>query len=54
MTKYVCRTCGYVFSAENAEPDYAQITEVGEDMLPEEFECPKCGAPKKDLEAANE
>ena len=43
MKQYVCRECGYVFSAENTEPDYDKLIETDEPM--EEPDCPKCGGP---------
>lgn len=39
MKKFICRSCGYVFSAENPEPDY---TKLGT-MIPDDYECPSCG-----------
>ncbi len=42
--KYICRMCGYVFYNENNEPDYEEIIEAEE--LPDDFECPMCGAKK--------
>ncbi len=39
--RFICRACGYVFSVENYEGDYEEVTE----LLPEDFECPACGAP---------
>ncbi len=53
MSKYVCRTCGYVFSAENNEPDYSEIVEE-QDPMPEDYVCEVCGAPKKNFEKAEE
>ncbi|MDD5018571.1 MAG: rubredoxin [Eubacteriales bacterium] len=52
MAKYICRACGYVFSVENPEPEYTEITET--DGLPDEFKCPKCGASKSNIEKIEE
>ena len=41
MPKYICRECGYTFSAENPEPEMTKIIET--DDLKDEFKCPKCG-----------
>ena len=42
MEQYICRECGYTFSAENAEPDYDELVETNEPM--HEPACPECGA----------
>ncbi len=41
MSKYVCAACGYAYSAENHEPDYAE----GQDVCQTEglTACPVCG-----------
>ena len=52
MTNYICRACGYVFSAENPEPELTKITET--DGLPDEFKCPKCGASKENIKKKEE
>ena len=41
MGQYVCRECGYTFSAENEEPDYDELVETSEPM--KEAVCPTCG-----------
>jgi rubredoxin len=42
--------CGYVYSVENNETDYENVM----DMLPEDFACPGCGAPKSAFEPVKE
>ena len=54
MSKYVCRACGYTFSAENNEPDYTEIVEEELDTLPENHVCEECGSPKSKLEKVEE
>jgi rubredoxin len=41
MEQFVCRDCGYVFSAENEEPDYDELVETDDPM--DEMVCPACG-----------
>ena len=41
MDQYVCRECGYTFSAENVEPDYDELIETDEPM--QEPACPTGG-----------
>jgi rubredoxin len=48
MAKFICRACGYVFSDENNEPDYAELN----DTVPDDFVCPCCG--KTECELAKE
>lgn len=43
--KFVCKTCGYVFSVENHEMDYENVM----DLVPEDFECPNCGVTKSQI-----
>ena len=41
MDRFVCEDCGYVFSVENYEPDYAyDPDEASSDAV----ECPHCGS----------
>ena len=41
MDRYICEDCGYVFSVENYEPDYAaQPEDIGSGAV----ECPHCGS----------
>ena len=46
MKKYVCDVCGYIYDPEVGDPD--QDIEPGTPFedLPEEWECPLCGAGK--------
>lgn len=42
MERYVCQICGYVYDpAENDNVPFAE--------LPEDYECPACGAGKEDF-----
>jgi len=47
---FICSVCGYTYSVENYEPDYEKVT----DLLPEDFACPACGAPRGVFEPAEE
>ncbi len=40
MDRYLCEDCGYTFSVENFEPDYAHDP----DDVPDAVECPNCGS----------
>lgn len=47
MDKFICEECGYVFSVENYEPDYAPDPD---DISPAAVECPNCGSPECTLD----
>ena len=47
MDKFICEECGYVFSVENYEPDYAPDPD---DVSPAAVECPNCGSPECSLD----
>lgn len=50
MDQYVCTVCGYVYDPEQGDPDYGIEPGTKFDDLPEDWECPVCGAPKEDFE----
>jgi transposase-like protein len=41
MDRYICDDCGYVFTVENYEPDYADDPD---DISSGAVECPRCGS----------
>lgn len=50
MDKYVCNVCGYVYDPANGDPDNGIEPGTGFGDLPDDWECPVCGAPKEDFE----
>ncbi len=44
--KYVCELCGWVYDEETGDPDNGIEAGTRFDELPEDFECPLCGAGK--------
>ena len=50
MAVYVCVLCGYEYDPVHGDPDHG--IEEGTDFvdLPEDFECPLCGASKEEFE----
>jgi len=52
MDKYECTVCGYVYDPAEGDPDgdIAPGTPFG--ALPDDWECPECGAGKEDFEQA--
>ncbi len=47
MKKYVCQRCGYIYDpAENGDAAFED--------LPDDWVCPRCGAPKDQFKAVEE
>ena len=52
MDKYVCTICGYVYDPEQGDPDNGVAPGTKFEDLPDDWECPVCGASKDDFEKA--
>ena len=50
MDKYVCTLCGYVYDPEQGDPDNDVVAGTKWEDVPEDWECPICGASKEDFE----
>ena len=50
MDKYVCTLCGYVYDPAQGDPDSGVNPGTSFDDLPDDWECPVCGASKDDFE----
>ena len=50
MDKYVCTVCGYVYDPEQGDPDNGVDPGTKFEDLPDDWECPVCGASKDDFE----
>jgi len=50
MDKYVCTVCGYVYDPEQGDPDNDIDPGTKFEDLPDDWECPICGASKDDFE----
>lgn len=42
--KYECTVCGYIYDPELGDPDAGIAPGTPFDELPEDWECPDCGA----------
>ena len=51
MKKYECSVCGYIYDESAGDPDSGIATGTKWDDLPEDWECPLCGASKNEFEA---
>jgi rubredoxin len=50
MDKYVCTVCGYIYDPELGDPDSGVAAGTKWEDVPEDYECPVCGASKDDFE----
>jgi rubredoxin len=50
MDRYVCTICGYVYDPANGDPDNGVAPGTKFEDLPDDWECPICGASKDDFE----
>jgi rubredoxin len=50
MDKYVCTVCGYVYDPAQGDPDNGVPAGTAWEDVPDDYECPICGAGKDDFE----
>ena len=50
MDRYVCTICGYVYDPEQGDPDNGVAPGTKWADVPDDWECPVCGACKDDFE----
>jgi rubredoxin len=50
MDKYVCTICGYVYDPAMGDPDSGVEPGTAWEDVPDDWECPICGASKDDFE----
>lgn len=50
MDKYVCTVCGYIYDPELGDPDSGVDAGTKWEDVPDDYECPICGAGKDDFE----
>ena len=46
MDKWECTICGYIYDPEKGDPASNIPAGTAFEMLPENWNCPVCGAPK--------
>jgi rubredoxin len=49
LAKYQCTVCGYVYDPEQGDADGNIAPGTAFEDLPEDWQCPVCGAPKSDF-----
>jgi rubredoxin len=50
MDRYVCTICGYVYDPEQGDSDNGVDPGTKWEDVPEDWECPVCGASKDDFD----
>ncbi len=48
--KWVCIVCGYQYDEELGDPDHGIAAGTAWEDVPDDWECPECGAAKADFE----
>jgi len=48
--KWVCNVCGYVYDEELGDPDHGIAAGTAWKDVPDDWECPECGAAKSDFD----
>lgn len=54
MQKWKCTVCGYIYNPEEGDADGEIPPGTAFEDLPDDWECPNCGAPKEDFEPLEE
>ncbi len=49
MRSYECGVCGYVYDPEVGDPDTGVVAGTSFDDLPDDWQCPVCGAAKDEF-----
>jgi rubredoxin len=49
MDKYVCNMCGYTYDPEEGDPENGIEPGTQFKDLPDDWQCPMCGASKDDF-----
>lgn len=49
MKKWACTICGYVYDPSKGDPDNGVVPGTTWEDVPDDWECPICGAPKSDF-----
>ena len=50
MENYVCTVCGYVYDPQQGDPDNGIDPGTKFEDVPDDWDCPVCGASKDDFE----
>jgi rubredoxin len=53
MEKYICKVCGHVYDPAVGDPDSDVEAGLPFETLPDDWNCPQCGAEKSEFEPDN-
>ena len=54
MKKYICTVCDYIYDPAIGDPDSGIEPGTAFENIPDDWECPDCGAVKEDFEPFEE
>ena len=49
MAKYICQNCGLIYDPAEGDPDSGIAPGTAFEDIPDDWECPFCGAAKADF-----
>lgn len=52
MQKWICKSCSYTYDPAEGDPDSGIEPGTPFEAIPDDWECPVCGAKKSDFEPA--
>ena len=50
MDKYQCVLCGYIYDPQKGDPDNDVAPGTRFEDIPDDWQCPECGAAKSDYD----
>lgn len=50
MERWECTVCGYIYNPAKGDPVNHIVPGTSFEELPDDWECPECGAPKERFE----
>lgn len=50
MDRWECTICGYIYNPEEGDPENGIAPGTSFEDLPDDWECPECGASKEEFE----
>ncbi|WP_009545607.1 rubredoxin [Crocosphaera subtropica] len=50
MQKYICNVCNYIYDPAKGDPDSGIEPGTPFEAIPDDWECPQCGATKSQFE----
>ncbi len=51
MDKYMCKVCSYIYDPAEGDPDAGVDAGLPFSVIPDDWHCPQCGAPKSEFDS---